>query len=186
MDNYDNVNIFDSYATVGDVQYRWYEPDEESSSEPGWKKLTDNQIKKQDEVTNGLGISAAEYWTKKEEYDYAYEYPGKYAISKAVANGFDSYKQYSKELGAIESDKDEDGKTVSGSRKKKVVKYINDLDLDYGQKIILYRSQYKSDDTYNYEIVDYLNDREDISYETMVAILEELGFKVDGNTVTWD
>ena len=133
-----------------------------------------------------IDLSGMEGFEDFEEYDYAQSNPGKYAVSKAVAGDLSEYKQYSKELGAIESDKDEDGKTVSGSRKKNVVKYINGLDLDYGQKIILYRSQYKTDNTYNYEIVDYLNGREDISYSTMVAILEELGFKVDGNSVTWD
>ncbi len=133
-----------------------------------------------------IDLSGMDGFESFEEYDYAQSNPGKYAISKAVASDLDEYKQYSKELGAIESDKDENGKTVSGSRKEKVVKYINDLDLDYGQKIILYRSQYKSDNTYNYEIVDYLNGRDDISYETMVAILKELGFTVKGNSVTWD
>lgn len=133
-----------------------------------------------------IDLSGMEGFESFEEYDYAQSNPGKYAISKAVAADLDEYKQYSKELSAIESDKDENGKTVSGSRKEKVVKYINDLDLDYGQKIILYRSQYKSDNTYNYEIVEYLNGRDDISYETMVAILKELGFTVKGNSVTWD
>ncbi len=133
-----------------------------------------------------IDLSGMEGFESFEEYDYAQSNPGKYAVSKAVASGLEEYKKYSSELGAIESDKDKNGKTVSGSRKEKVVKYINDLDLDYGQKIILYRSQYKSDNTYNYEIVDYLNGRDDISYETMVAILKELGFTVKGNTVTWD
>lgn len=133
-----------------------------------------------------IDLSGMEGFESFEEYDYAQSNPGKYAVSKAVAGDLAEYKQYSKELGAIESDKDKDGKTVSGSRKKNVVNYINGLDLDYGQKIILFRSQYKTDNTYNHEIVDYLNSREDISRETMVAILEELGFKVDGNSVTWD
>jgi CDP-glycerol glycerophosphotransferase (TagB/SpsB family) len=86
----------------------------------------------------------------------------------------------------IKADKDGDGKSISGSRKEKVINYVNGLDIDYGQKIILFKSEYKSDNTYNYDIVDYLNSRNDISYDEMVTILKELGFIVSSNGyVTW-
>jgi hypothetical protein len=40
---------------------------------------------------------------------------------------------------------------------------------------------------YNKDIVDYLNSREDISYEDMETILKELGFNVDSKgNITWD
>ena len=70
-----------------------------------------------------------------------------------------------------------------------MVDYINNLDAEYGEKIILYVSECdskESRDMYGYEIVDYLNSRSDISYSQMEAILIELGFKVgnDGR-VTW-
>lgn len=185
LDNYNNVSIDGNYATVGDTHYRWYEPSADSDAEAGWQKITDKQLAKQKEVTSGLGISAADYWGNKEEYDYAFDYPGKYAVSQAVG-GYSSYKTYSKALSAIESDKDKNGKSVSGSRKKKVVEYINGLDADYGEKIILFRSQYTGDDTYNYDIVEYLNNRDDISYTEMKTILEELGFTVnEDGTINW-
>ena len=43
------------------------------------------------------------------------------------------------------------------------------------------------DDTYNYEGIDYLNSREDITYEEQETILKQLGFTVtaDGN-IYWD
>jgi hypothetical protein len=101
--------------------------------------------------------------------------------------GYDAYKTYSSALNDIKADKDANGKTISGSRKTKVADYINSLDADYGTKIILFKSEYPSDDTYNYDIVDYLNNKEDISYEQMKTILTELGFKVDSNgNITWD
>ncbi len=186
LNAYGNVTIQDKYATVGDRHYRWYEPGEDSEAEPGWQKITDKQLAKQNEVTSGLGISPSEYWSEKEEYDYAYDYPGKYAVSQAVG-GYSAYKTYNKELNDIESDKDKYGETISGSRKEKVVKYINNLNADYGEKIILYKSQYKGDDTYNYAIVEYLNSRDDLSYTDVETILTELGFTVyaDG-TITWD
>lgn len=120
-----------------------------------------------------------------EELDYAVKNPGKYAVSKAVG-GYSEYIKYSEHLNNITSEKNAKGETVSGSRKTKVARYINNLDIDYGEKIILYRSQYKSDDTYNTQIIDYLNSRDDISRKEMETILKELGFEVyaDG-TVRW-
>lgn len=69
---------------------------------------------------------------------------------------------------------------------EKATDYINNISLEYGQKIILFRMIFMLDDTYNYEIIDYLNGRDDISYEEMEYILEELGFAVfsDG-TIEW-
>ena len=185
LNSYNNVNISGIYATVGDTHYRWYEPGEDSEVEPGWQKLTDKQLAKQNKVTEGLGVSAEEYWSNKEEYDYAYEHPGNYAIA-SVVGGYGAYRTYSKELYDIKADKDEDGKSISGSRKEKVIDYINNLDADYGEKLILFKTEYPSDDTYNEEIVEYLNSREDISYSDMVTILKELGFTVDGDQVYWD
>jgi hypothetical protein len=174
-----------SYASDGENHYRWYVPDEDSTSEEEWKKITDKQLKKQRDVQAALGISPEDYWSNKEEYDYAYEYPEKYAVAKAVG-GYQTYKSYSKALNDIEANKDENDKSISGSRKEKVISYIDGLNADYGEKIILFKSEYNADDTYNYEIIDYLNSREDISYLEMVTILRELGFTVskDGN-ITW-
>ena len=176
-----------SYATDGTNHYRWYEPGEDASegTEAGWRKVTEKELERQDEVTSGLGITAEEYWSNKEEYSYAYDHPENYSVAKAVG-GYEAYRNYSSELYDIKADKDENGKSISGSRKEKVLDYINNLDADYYTKIILWKSEYTSDDTYNYEIIDYLNGRDDISYEDMVSILRKLGFNVtdDGN-ITW-
>ena len=139
------------------------------------------------------GISYSQYASADEDgkraYTWAYENPGKYETSKAIADDFLTYWQYKSELGKLESDKDENGESISGSKKEKVIDYINNMDLDYGQKIILFRSMYESKEdknTYNSDIVDYLNGREDISYDEMVTILKELGFTVDSNgNVSW-
>jgi hypothetical protein len=175
------------YVTDGKVHYRLDDDGE-------WTKISDKQLELQNEVTKALGITPEEYWSKTDisflpmsdgEYEYAYDNPENYAVAKAVG-GYDSYRKYSSELYNIKADKDKNGKSISGSRKEKVIKYINNLDADYGEKIILYKSEYPSDDTYNVEIVEYLNGREDISYKEMETILKELGFEVDkdGN-ISW-
>jgi hypothetical protein len=96
------------------------------------------------------------------------------------------YKAYTKGIGKIEADKDENGKSINGSRKEKVFAYIESLPLDYGQKCILFKSQYKAEDSMNMDIIEYLDSREDITYEEMVTILTELDFTVEGNNVYWD
>lgn len=177
-----------NYATDGNVHYRRNENGE-------WTKISDKQLARQNEVTKALGITPEEYWSKTEisvlpmsngEYEYAYDNPENYAVAKSVG-GYDAYKTYSSELYDIKADKDEYGKSISGSRKEKVIDYVNNLDIDYGARLILFKSEYKADDTYNNEIIEYLNSREDISYEEMVTILKELGFNVSSDGyITWD
>jgi hypothetical protein len=98
-----------------------------------------------------------------------------------------AYKQYTKALSDLKADKDENGKSISGSRKEKVLAYINGLDASYGEKIVLYKMEYPSDDRYNRDILEYLKSRSDLSYEEKLTICKELGCTVrsDGY-VTWD
>ena len=132
------------------------------------------------------GIKGAiEHDMMLDEYTFYREYPEKYAVAKSVG-GYERYKTYQSELYDIKADKDEDGKSITGSRKEKVIEYVNNLDIDYGERLILFKSEYNADDTYNTDIIDYLNNREDISYDEMVTILRELGFTVKGDTITWD
>ncbi len=112
-----------------------------------------------------------------EEFDFANKNPEKYSFAKSVG-GYSAYKGYSDALGDIKADKDANGKSISGSRKEKVLQYINNLDADYYTRIILFKSEYPSEDSYNGEIIEYLNGRDDLSYEDRVSILTELGFRV--------
>lgn len=120
------------------------------------------------------------------EFNYANKYPGKYAVSKAVSDNFNNYLEYTDNIYNIKADKDDNGKSITGSRKKKVYDYINSLDnLDYGQKCILAKLEYKSDNRYNNQIIQYLNNS-NLDYDTEASILRELGFKVsDDGRITW-
>lgn len=149
-------------------------------------------------ILQNEGISVSDYKKNYEEQAMIYtddisamaNDPESYAISKVVTGDVLEYKRYTDKLGKIKADKDADGKTISGSKKQKVIDYINTLDIDYGQRIILYRSMYSSKEDrmkYNQDIVDYLNSRDDISYEDMVTILQALDFTVmEDGTVEWD
>ena len=187
LGSYQNPHIDGIYAEVGSKRFNmdqesgnWYEikPTNADGSDNWYYQM-------EQEVTQGLGISYGEYWNNREEYNFAYQKPGKYAIAQSVG-GYQDYLGYSNSLYDIHADKDENGKSINGTRKKKVVEYINGLDCEYGMKLILYKSEYPSDDEYNYDIIEYLNSRDDISYEQMETILKELGFNVDSKGhITW-
>lgn len=110
-------------------------------------------------------------------YDRYYGNTETLGIINAIGIDFDSYLDY--EYQSFTADKDENGKTISGSKKQKVFDYINSMDIDFEQKLILAKLQYNSYNEYNYDIVDYLNNNDDISYEDEVSILIKLGFTVD-------
>ena len=147
-----------------------------------------NQEKYQFLKDNGIAYktyNASE--ESREAYNWAYQNPEKYQVSLAVTEDTVAYKGYTKDLSAIKADKDSKGNAVSGSRKKKVVQYLNGLDATYGAKIILYKMEYPSDDTYNGKIIEYVNGIEGFSYEQKATVLKELGFTVskDGK-VSWN
>lgn len=214
LNTYNNVSITDGYAEIGDRHFRlnddgeWQKITDEQlekqnditsglgiSPSEYWQKKAEYDFAykypEKYEFLNKNGITYDDYNNGSEEfkeaYSWAYENPEKFTMSKAIASDVVTYRKYTSELNDIKADKDEDGKSISGSRKEKVIEYCNNLNADYGERIILFKSQYKADDTYNHDIVEYLNSREDISYSEMVTILKELGFKVDSNgNVTWD
>jgi hypothetical protein len=120
-----------------------------------------------------------------EEFDFANENPEKYAVAKAVG-GYSSYKKYTSALYDIKADKDADGKSINGSRKEKVMAYIESLNVDYHTKLILHKMEYNSDDTFNAEIVNYIINRNDLTFDEKTALFEELGFKTSNGQVFWD
>ena len=132
-----------------------------------------------------IDLTGFEEYGDFEAFEYAHKYSGKYAVSKAVTGDLTEYRAITKALGEITSDKDENDKTINGSRRNNVINYINSLDIEYGAKLILYKQQYKADDTYNRAILEYLQTT-DLSRDDKLAICRELGFSVaaDG-TIRW-
>lgn len=136
------------------------------------------------------GISVKQYKDFSEEqknaYTWAFKNPEAFTMSKAVTSDIVQYKRYTSALWNFEADKDKNGKTISGSKKKKVREYINNLNISYGAKLVLFKSQYTADDTHNMEIVQYVNSL-DMTFNEKATTLRELGFKVDSKgNVYWD
>ena len=95
-------------------------------------------------------------------------------MTEVVAGDVVEYRNIVREINKIKGDKAKEQKTA----------YIAGLDLDEGQKMILYRSLFDSKEDknkYNAKIVNYLNGRKDIAYEDKVSILESLGMTIDSN-----
>lgn len=120
-------------------------------------------------------------------YEWAFDYPEKASFGSVFNDGVKEYRKYTSKLYEIRADKDRKGKSISGSAKRKKKAYIWSLDIDEGAKYILFRNEYKSDDTYNGAIINYLLSRNDISYEDKKTILTELDFKIDSKgRITWN
>ena len=114
---------------------------------------------------NSLGVSAEQY-----------------KIATLIADDPTAFCEYLVDLSNILSK----GTYGYDVKVEKATDYINNLPLDYGQRIILFRMIFIEDTTYCNDILDYLNEREDITYDEEVYILEELGFAVfDDGTVKW-
>ena len=117
-----------------------------------------------------------------EEFDYAYKNPQKYNAMKLIANDYNDYKEY---ISGIDNVREQNKNLTTESRKKKVISYVNSLDLTIPQKAMLIRQYYSSYRDYNNQIVNYVSNS-DMSYEDKVEVLKSLKFKVDdeGN-VSW-
>lgn len=117
---------------------------------------------------------------------------GKYYSSDKTLNvivksniDFNEYLKYYAQ--DIEADYNSNGKAISGSKKNKVVKYVNSLPMNVAQKAILIKStnSFKFND-YNNEIVSYVKSLNNVSYKDKKKILEDLDMTVSSNgTVSW-
>lgn len=100
------------------------------------------------------------------------------------AISIDDYLIY--ETKEFKADKNAKGNSIPGSRKDKVIDYVNTLNMNIGQKAILIKSTntFKFND-YNVEIVRYL-DSLGLQYDDFVSILNDLDMTVKGDTVYWE
>ena len=99
-----------------------------------------------------------------------------------------SYLNYT--LQNFESDKKDNGtvkgKSISGSRKKKVYNYINNMDISYTQRLLLIGTQYKLNNTERARLANFVNNS-DLSYDEKMTLYGKFkGFKVYKNgTITY-
>lgn len=111
-----------------------------------------------------------------------------YGIMKLTGINVKEYLRYKQQK--FSSDKVDDGtvggKSVSGSKKKKVYDYVNSMDISYNQKLLLLGQQYKLNDEERGKLAKYVNSMK-LSKTEKLEIFERLqGFTVykDGR-VKW-
>lgn len=107
------------------------------------------------------------------DFDITKNYRKAYQYSK-IGNVSDFYIIKSQEF---TSNKDKNGKTISGSKKAKVINYINSMDLPVSQKAVLINLNGYKLTNYNSQVISYVNTSSN-SMEDKKEILKSLGFEV--------
>ena len=88
----------------------------------------------------------------------------------------DEFMKFAQNIGNIKSEKDKNGKTISGSKKKAVANYINSLNLSSGEKAILFAKAGYPDKSYKQAIYNYINGL-NLSATRKKEIWDSLGYK---------
>lgn len=186
---------FEGKTYYGEFNGKRYNYDVEDNSwyeiKPKKKNGEDNPYYQKEQLAHDkLGVSYEDFWNNREAYMDAVYVADRwdepfYETAKNVF-GAEHFADIASGMADISADKDANGNPISGTRKRKMEDYIYGLDIPDIEKHILFKSQYSYTKKHNYEIIDYLNEREDISYEEMESILKELGFRVDSEGyITW-
>lgn len=112
-----------------------------------------------------------------------------YQILKKDKININEYLKYKEQ--EFESDRKDDGttsgKAISGSKKKKVYNYVNNMNITYKQKLLLLGTQYKLTTNERKELAYYVNSLPNTTKKDKLKIYEKLkGFTVYKNgTVSW-
>lgn len=145
-----------------------------------YKYLNDNE--KAEIVANV--VQFAGYVSRKEvlgeDDDIAQNYSVAYQYSKvADVSNYYLMKNATKNL---EADKDQYGKTISGSKKDKIINTVKDLDIPMVQKAMYIRKEYSSFKDYDDEIINYVKNK-NISVSEKTEVLQKFGFTVKDGKV---
>lgn len=195
--DYSDKNL---YAEYNGKRYNF------DTKEKTWYEITpkkadgeDNYWYQQEQtIAREFGISHEEYWNNRERYsdvlyaghlwdDATQSYSKDYYTTIRCVLGLEEYAEYCAVLPTLKADKDANGNSIPYSKQNKIKSYINSLDIPDVQKHILYKVYYPNKSTYNYEILNYINNDNNITYRQRVEILEELGASVDERgRVTWN
>lgn len=110
-----------------------------------------------------------------EEFNYSVKNPEKYEMITMITD-YDQYQHIMKNIKNIQSSVDKNGNTISGSKMKKVVSYVNSLNLSAVQKAMLIKQQYPSFKKYDKQIAQYVNSK-DLNFMSKANIMKQMGFK---------
>ena len=100
----------------------------------------------------------------------------------------DNYLKY--KLQNFESDKKDNGtlkgKSISNSRKEKLYKYVNDMNISYNQKLLIIGTEYKLNNQERTTLANYINNSNLKKQEKLTLYEKMKGFTVYKNeTIKW-
>ena len=210
LDNYKNISVTGDYADVNGQEYQkaddgWKKLSSNTSDDVNSLGLTNRE--KNNYIKTQQNISSI-----KKKYKDTDDYVGKKQdiIGEIINTNLtddakmslyqdtykDKFSNYATELGFdadtyleykaqdFSADKDKNGKSISGSKKRKVFDYVNSMDIPYEQKLLLVKSEYNSFNDNNVEIIEYI-ENSGMSYDDKMDLYKTLGFKIDGDTISW-
>ena len=127
-------------------------------------------LQTQQEFIDYYSLSRSDYMVtnnySRDDYDIATNY---YNFNSR------DFVKYTNDMANIKSDYDANGKSISGSKKKKVVNYINGLPISSMQKVYLYAQAGYSVKAYKNQIYSYINGS-NISASEKQTIWKSFGF----------
>ncbi len=202
INNYENVETFENYGKVADVEFylnsenEWERVKEEEQAKLEKLRLTSEEKNtyfeakvesgiirnddSKDSTVKHQEISNVILGTGFDDEKIAYLY-SRYYSSEETLNNLIEMRIPIKEFIKFDSQEFEGdyntrtGQTISGSRKNKVIQYVNSLNLSIPQKAILIKMEYNSYDNYNNQIVNYINNLDKTANDKKV-LLKTIGF----------
>lgn len=201
LNNYENVVGLSNYGKVAGVEYylnskeQWTKVTDEEIESLNELSMTDDDKNKYFTTKAKIGVIRSD--ENKESNikhleianlvinsNLSDEYKGflysKYYSSEKVIDSvlnanidIDEFIKFNSQ--EFTTDYYENGKAITNSRKNKVIKYVNSLNLSIPQKAILIKMEYSSYDNYNSQIVNYINKMNYSKFEK-ASLLKSFGF----------
>jgi hypothetical protein len=187
MSSYDKDNYFSAKNQITNVVKNYKNEKENMDTEDEEYEGEVSLLSGEKKVSIINAIKNAGLNDEQMAYLYDKYYASTEKLNTVVKTGIGMNAYLDLESQNFTSDVNAKGKTISGSKKRKVFDYINSMDIGFEQRVILAKMYYPSYDEYNYDIIDYLNNDDSISFSDMKEILETLDFKVyEDGTIEWD
>lgn len=136
------------------------------------------QLKSKDKINILLNSNYSEKEKKAIYANYINKEDKKIILVDKLDFPLEQYLKYKQQ--GFKSEKDDEGESISGSKKKKVYNYLNEIDdtdlsLDY-KKVIC---KIEGISSYDKDIVNFVNSQNNLTKTERIEILKNIGFKVD-------
>lgn len=152
----------------------------QSAMYDAWDKYDDYNVSKLHAIKSIIDSNLPDE-AKYQLYNNSYS-KDKINIAQTIGMDADTFLNYAKQN--FKANKDSNGKSISGSKKRKIYNYLNKMNVNYGDKLILAKMQGYETEEGNAEIVNYLNNS-NVTPDEYEAILKQLKFTIKNGYVRW-